>query len=448
MDDLRTSVLPAVLRRKRSIEETFDRAFERGLTRVLAAERAAGWEWAVAIAAIFFFGRSNVLFFRQRLAAVFGGPAGVLWQDDVVLQVVFGAISAVVFVVAIRRARPSALLRQPLLMSFTALSWISIMWSIEPQISVRRALLFAGTVMVGWYVGDRFRFRDQLRIIVGVAVLGVLGTILALVFWTDLATTTNGNPGQWSGMYVNRNLLGSVLSFGLLAMVFLLRSSKRPWPLRIIAAIFLVLLMLTGNRTGPVALTCALAVAFCVWMLRRHTANTLTAAGGAYVSFATLGTVGLAVHWYWTDILRWLGRDPTLTHRSWIWEVNRWFSHARPWTGWGFEALWTNDRAIEQAYGAIGRYPFSAHNGYYEVLLSVGWPGLALFVAFLGLAVWKAFGYAWRNTDATSLWPLTFIVFAVIVNFSESLFVSSEAIMALTVACVVGVTEWSRRELG
>ena len=71
--------------------------------------------------------------------------------------------------------------------------------------------------------------------------------------------------------------------------------------------------------------------------------------------------------------------------------------------------------------GVVGGWPFAAHNGYYEIVLGVGYLGLALFVAFLAVALWRAFQYAWHRRDVESLWPLTFIVFAVVVNFSESL---------------------------
>lgn len=446
VDEFRAGLLGAPVSYREATERPVASRFGRELSRVLVAERAAGWEWVVAIGALFVFGRSNVLFFRQRLAGLFGGRAGALWQEDVALQSVFAVASVVVLAVAVRRASPSALLRQPILLAFTAMAWLSIMWSIEPQTTVRRALLFAGTVVVGWYVGDRFSFAGQLRIVVGVAMLAVVGSAIALVFWTDPATTTNGNPGQWSGIYVNRNLLGSVLSSGLLAMVFVLPSSSRRWPLYAVGAIFAALLVLTGSRTGPVALGGALAVAFCVWLFRRQTSRRLSAAAGAYITFASLGTIGLIVHWYWIEILQWLGRDPSLTKRRWIWEVDRWFAGHQPWTGWGFEALWTNPKAIDQAYGATGKYPYTAHNGYYEVQIGLGRIGLVLFVAFLAFAAWQAFRYAWRRTDVTSVWPLTFIVFAVIMNFSESFFLASEGITALTVACAVGVTERSRRE--
>jgi TRAP-type C4-dicarboxylate transport system permease small subunit len=63
-----------------------------------------------------------------------------------------------------------------------------------------------------------------------------------------------------------------------------------------------------------------------------------------------------------------------------------------------------------------------------------------LFVGFLAVASWRAFRKAWTRTDPESLWPLATIVFAIVVNFSESLFISSEAVFALAVAACVAAT--------
>jgi O-antigen ligase len=443
--DLPSSLRRAVERR-RTADRSIDRDFHVGLSRVLATDRAATWEWGVAIAALFVLGRSNVLFIRQRLSALIGTRAGPMWQDDIVLQLTFAIVQAVVLVIAIRRARPSALLRQPVLLAFVAMAWLSVMWSVEPDVSVRRVLLFAGTVAVGWFVGDRFAPKDQIRIVIAVSALAVVGTLIGLTFWNELATSTNGVSDQWSGIYVNRNLLAAVLSGGLLAIFFLPKNRARRWPMRALGVVLFFLLAGTQSRTGTIAIMCAGGVAFAVWLLRRYTADRLSATRGAYITFASLATVGLAVNWYWVEILSWFGRDPSLTKRTWIWEVDRWLVDRHPWTGWGFEAIWTHPRAVEQSFDATGRYPYSAHSGYFDLMLSLGRIGVVLFVAFLVVAAWRAFIYAWRRADVTSLWPLTFIVFAAVMNFSESLFVSSEALTALTIACAVAVTEWPKRQ--
>jgi exopolysaccharide production protein ExoQ len=402
------------------------------------------------MAAVFILGRTPVLFFRQRLTLLFGGGAGPKWTNDLFLQSVFALVEIAVIVVAIRRAKPSTLLRQRVLLVFLGFAWLSIAWSIDPGVSLRRVLLFAGAAGVGWYIGDRFLPSQQAYIAAGAAGIGAVLSLIAVVVWRDLATrsiTTRAdlNKNLWSGIYVNRNLLAIVMSFGLLAVFVLLPTSRRRMWLVALACPLVYFLVLSQARTAPIALGVAVVTTLAVYLLRRIGGTTLTAQGGATVTLLTLGGVGFAVHLFWSNILRYLGRDVTLTGRTAIWEVDRWLSSARAWQGWGFEAIWTDPTVIKQSQRALGRYPFSAHNGYYEMLLSMGRVGLMLFVLFLASAAWRAFRYAWPRRDLASLWFVAVIVFAVVVNFSESMFASAEALWTLTVAASVGATEYGRR---
>ena len=51
------------------------------------------------------------------------------------------------------------------------------------------------------------------------------------------------------------------------------------------------------------------------------------------------------------------------------------------------------------------------------MMLNVGLVGFLIFVSFLAVSTWRAFAYAWKRHDIESLWPLAFIVFALVVNF-------------------------------
>jgi O-antigen ligase len=418
---------------------------------VRTAYRVARWELAVTLIVLFILGRTPLLFFRERTGSAFW-PIKPLWQDDLIVTCVFGAVQLAILVLAILRARARVLLAQPLLLAFLAFAWFSISWSVEPAISARHALLMVGTAGVGWYIGDRFSLRDQIRVVAWLGWVAAGTTIISLFAWNRLARSTGATLGFWSGVYVNRNSLALALSLGLLGSMFFLRFASRTRGIRWLVALQVLVLLLTRSRTPIIGLAVALTLALVVHWLRRRRGAYISTGAAAYVVFAVFATGALCVHWYWTDILRRLGRDPDLTGRTVVWELVRWFARLRPFRGWGFEAIWANSHAIGQAQAAHGSYtgglgrgipggwPFSAHNGYYEIILGVGYIGLVLFIGFLAVGVWRAFHKAWTRTDPESLWPLALIIFAVVVNFSESLFISSEAVLALTVAAVVAAT--------
>jgi O-antigen ligase len=402
--------------------------------------------------ALFVLGRTPLLFLRLHTAELFW-PVRALWQDDLVVACAMGAVELVIIAVAARRASTDTLLRQPLLLAFLAFTWLSMTWSVEPDVTLRRSLLLVGAVCVGWYVGDRFSLREQIRLVSWLGWTALGSTVVALFIWNDLARSTTGIRGEWSGIYVNRNSLGLVMSMGVLATLFFIRTTERKGLVRTLCFLEFFVLFATKSKTGLIGMAVAVSVAVVIAFVRRSRSEKIGTVAAAYVVFAIFATIGLVVNNYWVAILRRLGRDPDLTGRTFIWELVKWFSRLHPVRGWGFEAIWANQHAISQAQAANGSlpaaagkgipggFPFAAHNGYYEILLGVGYVGLALFVGFLAFAVWRAFRYAWFRRDVESLWPLAFLVFAGVVNFSESLFVSGETLFVLTVAAAVAVAK-------
>jgi O-antigen ligase len=354
-------------------------------------------------------------------------------------------VCAAVVVFALWRGATGPIVRQPLLLGYVVLAWLSIAWSVEPSISLRRSLFLLGSVVIGVYIGSRFRMRDQVRLVTSASAIGAAMSFIALLVWTDLAVSTGAMQGAWSGFYVNRNWLALALSLGLLSLVFWASTQLRSWPL-ILAVPMLALLAMTRSKTGILALAATFGITGWVWFLRKIGAKKHGALAGAIFVLSTVGSLGMLVHWYWTNILIALNRDPTMTRRTEIWQVVRWYARQHPWFGWGYEAIWANGDVIERSRLAVGKRAWAAHNGYYDIMLGLGRIGLVVFVLFLGIAAWRAFRHAWRRTDLLSFWPFSLIVFAVIVNFSESTFVAVETLFVLVVATTVATTEWPRRE--
>ena len=435
--------------------------FARGLSRALAADRPTGLEWGIAIVGLFLLGRTPMLFIRRRLTDVLGSSTSELWQDDLVVVGTFAVVHVAAIALASRRADIGALGRQKSLFAFCAFAWISTAWSVEPAVTARHSALFAGTAAVGWYLGSRFSLRQQPALVVGSAAVGAIASGVVTTIWPELGIRSRPNYGDlWSGIYVNRNSLALAMSIGLLAAVFLAASSRRGRPVFVgAAAVFLFWVVMSGSRTGPVGLAVTFGICAMVVVLRHYLSQRYAPAVGAtYLGAIVVGSAAV-LYALLPTITAWLGRDPTLSKRTYIWQLARWFSSFKPWEGWGFDAIWANRRAVGQAQtayagtyfggptnGRVGSWPFSAHNGFYETLIGLGRIGLLLLVCFLAIALWRAFRYAWARSDVMSLWPFALIVFAVVVNCSESLFIPNEALWALTIAAAVRVTESARDE--
>ncbi len=392
-------------------------------------------EWGVVIAALFVLGRWPILFFRFRLVSALGPVRLPDWQYDTYVRMVFAAAELALGAVAVRRVRLGSLRRVPFLVVFLLLAWASTIWSIEPGITLWRSLMFIGAAAAGWYIGERFTLQQTAVIMASVAAVGAAASYVALLIVPNIATHT-GRFDEWSGVYYNRNEIGLVLSAGILASLFLL--TRTPGRARIAEGLAILaegfLLLKSGNRTGPMALGGTVVACGIVYVVRRYAKSKLVVFWASVLSLgAILIGFGL-VEWQWSHIVAVAGRNVTLSKRTFIWFVDRTFIGMKPWGGWGFEAFWSNTLMQQRVLGFLKHFPFDAHNGYYEIGLSLGWIGVGLLVAFLTLTLYRAFTHAWRGRDILSLWPLAFVLFILAVNFTESLFVSGEAFWILLVA--------------
>lgn len=407
----------------------------------MAAASPARWEYVIGVAALVILARSPVLFLRQRLGGLIETPVAPIWQDDGLVRSAFILIELIVLIVAVRTCSPRRLAGQGLLLIFLALTWASMAWSVEPGVTQLRSMMFTGTAVVGWYLGSRFSIRGQAVLVFAAAALGTAASLLALVFWPELARSTDGFAGEWSGVYVNRNILSAVLCLGLLAVVFLFIEADARWRV-VLAAVAVVeafVLWHTGSRSGPVALAIAVGVAFVVFLTRRLSGGRLSPAGGLAVCVALGAIAGVAVHQNWARVLDLLERSSSLSNRTSMWAIDRRYLEMRPWKGWGFETVWAHPPNIAQVSAEWG-FPYSSHSGYYEILLGVGKVGFAVFMAFLVVTAWRAFRFAWSGSGLMAIWPLALFTYCIVLNLSESFFVANDAVWALLVMIAFAVT--------
>jgi O-antigen ligase len=120
-------------------------------------------------------------------------------------------------------------------------------------------------------------------------------------------------------------------------------------------------------------------------------------------------------------LLSLLGRDPTLTGRTRIWEKTIEAIGERSLTGYGHSAFWGNASVVAEMKREIWWAPPTAHNGYLDLLLSVGMVGFVLFAVSVFMTLRYSLKYANRRGGWLSLFPAAYVVFLLVYNSSESI---------------------------
>ena len=88
-------------------------------------------------------------------------------------------------------------------------------------------------------------------------------------------------------------------------------------------------------------------------------------------------------------LLQLMGKDPTLTGRTDIWDLVIPYIYERPWLGWGYVAFWSTTNPAAMAIAdTLHWFAPQAHNGPLEMLLHVGVLGTAFFVFLWARTIW------------------------------------------------------------
>jgi exopolysaccharide production protein ExoQ len=141
------------------------------------------------------------------------------------------------------------------------------------------------------------------------------------------------------------------------------------------------------------------------------------------------------------SVIRILGRDPSLTHRTITWDVVRGMV-VNPLVGVGYQSFWLGER-LEIIWEKLGAHFIQAHNGYLEQYLNLGLVGVAFIGGIILSGLLKVRKYLYVDYPAAML-RLCFIVTAVLYNYTEAAFYGINNIWLLLLLGVIEISDQQR----
>ena len=273
---------------------------------------------------------------------------------------------------------------------FVGFGFLSVLWSSDPGLTIRRAseylILCIGAAAIGRILGSRGTVWLGFLGSTGYLLIGLicelaLGTFHPLSFDYRFCGTLHPNHQAW-----NCTLL-------LISGSTLLPQMRRFWRAGCLLAMTLgaVCLFLTKSRTSLVCATLALTFYWAGSLSNRQKLRVVFVCGTLLVTilFATsLVDSGVLSKF---DRLLLAGRDEgtyqNFSGRIPLWELCMEYVGSRPVAGYGFESFWTEDHIRDISAQEGWTVPIS-HNGFIELMLSVGVIGLALYLFQLASTWW------------------------------------------------------------
>jgi O-antigen ligase len=133
-----------------------------------------------------------------------------------------------------------------------------------------------------------------------------------------------------------------------------------------------------------------------------------------------------------------LGRaeeSDTLSGRAFIWPEVMYFANQRFWLGYGYESFWTPAR-IDTISTNLGWGVREAHNAYLDVLLSLGFVGLAALVMVVAAGLLASIRGWLATRDPAYTLPIGVLAFGVINGGLESGMVVINLVPFLLACCL------------
>ncbi|HVW57552.1 MAG TPA: O-antigen ligase family protein [Rhizobiaceae bacterium] len=318
-----------------------------------------------------------------------------------------------------------------------AVPFISVLWSVSPSTTLRRAIGLLFSLLLAYALAIRFTPRQLLLLVL--AAIGTCG-ILSLALLC-LSPGLARMPGEDAvrGIFVHKNSLGWYA--GILVMVATAAVIDRVLGMRRIAFVSLIVglicLVGSGSMTATIA---AVAAGVLFWFY-----STLPKSHGISRTVFVLVFVEIivlllfALEEFLVPVLEALGKDATLTGRVPLWRLVDQEIARHLLLGFGYQAFWTEANPEAWAiWSQIHWMAPHAHNGFRDTLLSFGIVGTSLFAFVLIRALYQGARLQCRAPQDGWLWLNVLMVMVMVMNLTESIFlIQNDAIFILFCTAII-----------
>ncbi|WP_448192532.1 O-antigen ligase family protein [Azospirillum sp. sgz301742] len=323
----------------------------------------------------------------------------------------------------------------PVLTALLVLAFVSAFWSVFPDVTLRRSVSLTFTTLFGLYLGVRWRLEEAVGLVATGIGLLILISYAFIVALPEIGIDQDIHRGAWKGVFFQKNVTGRVIVWFSLSVLWLDWMGCRPkWLLRGSLLAALVLLVMSRSGTGLLSTIMVAVVMLSVRVLRINIRTLIPAL--AFIGFAVL-VVAALISADFREAMYMLGRDTTLTGRTELWRFAREMLADNFLLGYGYAAFWYG------LYGPASYYTTgwgitSVHNGWIEVMLDAGLPGLVMMVFLMGRLLFGGVLVARYNDWREAPWILAVALGLLAVSISESVFLERHSLN--WVVFVLGVT--------
>ncbi len=271
------------------------------------------------------------------------------------------------------------------------------------------------------YFATRFSLKEQVKLVALTFAIGALLSIIVSIGLPSIGKHGADHPGAWKGIYDYKNTFGSMMVISCFTFLLLpSEQAKNLWYKWLGLGLSITMILLSTSKTSLVISFLLLSFIYFYRNFRWRGKISILISD---IMIMVLGCIATLIFVNWLTILTSLGRDPTLSGRTILWNYIFSKIQENPWLGYGRGAFWAPSTSHGgQAGGLVGTSFIAphAHNGFLDLGLDVGFIGISLFLISLIPAFVCALKRAYATKQSEEIWPLAFLTFLVMNNMTES----------------------------
>ncbi|MBI3677565.1 MAG: O-antigen ligase family protein [Proteobacteria bacterium] len=391
------------------------------------------WFLDAAFIALLLFSFVGFSPFAVRDPALLAAGGTATRSPDIVRQLCYFAVFAIIVTMALRRSglRAFAALSLPLVL---LLLWCvaTALWAAEPGVTVRRAGL-AFVVVISTVMSVNTLGPDRVLKLWRYVLIGVLLVNFVSIALIAQAVHLPGEldpklVGNWRGLYFHKNIAGGEAAISAIVFFFFSLLTRRKLDMLLCAA-SVGFLAMTQSKSSLGLLPVAIALGLIYRAAWNSNYNRALVALGVVAATFLVGVL-IALNY---DAIASFLNDPTeLTGRTAIWQAEFKYIASHPLLGSGFGSFAdTGARSPLHAYinSAWIESEAHGHSGYLQLLVTLG--GVGFVLAIVSLVVLPALEFWQRDPQSSQLRALLFalFVFAVFHNLLESDFLEGDGVV-------------------
>ncbi|MEM9950299.1 MAG: O-antigen ligase family protein [Chloroflexota bacterium] len=307
----------------------------------------------------------------------------------------------------------------------------SVFWSLAPSITLEAVIWLYLTTFVGVYIALRFSPEEQLWLLVIFSLLALCISLFFIFVMPSVGVHSSGpHVGLWRGVFSHKNIFSRYLVIGLIPLILL---GNRIGYWRWIFAALLMLGMWGASSGTGLVVTFVMVLIFPLLRLLRRRHELIVATALLAIPAAIIVLLLLSNNY--VVLLESVGEDATLSGRTDLWAAAIEMIQRRPFTGWGFQAAFSDNSPV---FSMIRwqNAPF-AHNHWLDLTLELGIFATIAYAFALILSLGRAIVYIRKQKSIESFYPLAYLIQANILALAtQSLVGTFDVVWIMYVAVV------------